>query len=189
MAAPTTMTVDEYFRTPETVLPAELRYGVLHVADAPAPRHQAAVAGLFRALDAYARMRQAGEVWLAPLDVVLNHERALVVQPDLMFISRERAWIVRDRIWGAPDLVIEVLSPNPRIGQTDERLRWFAEYGVRECWLVHQDRRDVTVLQFADRRTIDRRVFGWRDAIVSSVLPEFSHSLETILGQDPEQRG
>lgn len=189
MAAPRTMTVDEYFRTPETVLPAELRFGVLHVADAPAPRHQAAVAGLFRALDAYARTRGVGEVWLSPLDVVLNHQRALVVQPDLMFISSERASIVRDRIWGAPDLVIEVLSPNPRIGQTDERVSWFAEYGVRECWLVHQDRRDVTVLRFADGRTIDRRVFGWREAIVSSVLPEFTDSLEKILEQERERHG
>lgn len=184
MAAPTTMTVEEYFRTPESVLPAELRYGVLHVADAPTPRHQAAVAGLFRAIDSYARARGVGEAWLAPLDVVLDRHRALVVQPDLMFISEARASIVQDRIYGAPDLVVEVLSPSPRIGKTDERITWFAEYGVRECWLLHQDRREVAVLRFDDRRTADRRVFGWREAIVSSVLPEFSDSLEDMLGHD-----
>jgi hypothetical protein len=44
-----------------------------------------------------------------------------------------------------------VLSPNPRIGKTAERVRWFAEY-VRECWLVHQDERTLTVLRLADDR-------------------------------------
>ena len=111
MAAPQLMTVDEYFRTPETVLPAELRFGVLRVAEAPTPRHQSAVASLFRVLDSYARARNIGRVWLAPLDVVLDEEHALIVQPDLMFISKENDWIVQDRVRGAPDLVVEVLSP------------------------------------------------------------------------------
>jgi Uma2 family endonuclease len=87
MPAPKLMTVDEYFRTPETLLPAELRFGVLHVAEAPAPRHQSAVANLFVALNAYVRARGIGRVWLSPLDVVLDEDGALIVQPDLMFIS------------------------------------------------------------------------------------------------------
>jgi hypothetical protein len=52
MAAPKLMTVDEYLRPPETVRPAELRFGVLRVAESPTPRHQSAVARIFRALDA-----------------------------------------------------------------------------------------------------------------------------------------
>jgi len=46
---------------------------------------------IFRALDGYVGARGIGEVWLAPLDVILDEERALIVQPDLMFISRECA--------------------------------------------------------------------------------------------------
>lgn len=184
MAAPQLMTVDEYFRTPVTVLPAELRFGVLRVAEAPTPRHQSAVASLFRVLDSYARARDIGRVWLAPLDVVLDDERALIVQPDLMFISKEKDWIVQDRVRGAPDLVVEVLSPNPRIGKTEERVAWFAQYGVRECWLVHQERRDVTVIEYANRRIRSRHVFGRREAVVSAVLPDFTEGLDDIL--EPE---
>src|SRR5258706_6912900 len=117
MAAPRLMTVDEYFRTPETVKPAELAFGVLRVAESPTARHQSAVAQLFRALDRHVSERDLGQMWLAPLDVVLDQERALIVQPDLFFVSNERAWMVVDRVHGAPDLVIEVLSPNPRIGR------------------------------------------------------------------------
>src|SRR4029077_20732498 len=131
--------------------------------------------------DAHVRSRQLGRMWLSPLDVVLDERKALVVQPDLMFISNERAWIVRDRVRGAPDLVVEVLSPHPRIGQTEERVGWFAEYGVRECWLIHQDRRDVVLLEFAGRRRHGRRRFSAWEPIASNLLPDFAHSLNDIL--------
>lgn len=118
---------------------------------------------------------------LSPLDVILDGERALVVQPDLMFISKEREWIVQDRVRGAPDLAVDVLSPHPRVGTTHERMEWFAEYGVRECWLVHLDRRDVTVVNFVNRRVASRRVFRRRESIVSQVFPEFTDSFDDIV--------
>ena len=175
------MTVDDYFNTPETLKPMELAFGVLRAAEAPSPRHQSAVLHFCLALERHVRERQLGRIWLSPLDVVLDEWKALIVQPDLMFISNEREWIVRDRVRGAPDLVVEVLSPHPRIGATEERVGWFAEYGVRECWLIHQDRREVAVIEFADRRLGERRLFHARDPIASDVLPEFSRSLDDIL--------
>jgi Uma2 family endonuclease len=184
MAAPRLMTVDDYFKTPETATPTELVFGALRVAEAPTPRHQSAVADLFVALDTHVRQRRLGKVWLAPLDVVLDDRKALIVQPDLMFISNEREWIVRDRVRGAPDLVVEVLSPHPRIGSTEERVVWFAQYGVRECWLVHQDHRQVTVIELAEQQPAERRVCAARQPIQSIVLPEFSASLEDILARD-----
>ena len=179
--APELMTVDDYFsNTPYSVVPTELVYGALRVAESPTPRHQSAVLQLLLALDAHVRARDLGRMWVAPLDVVLNEPRALIVQPDLFFISNEQSWIVADRIRGAPDLVIEVLSPKPRIGETGERVRWFAENGVRECWLVHQDRRSVTVIRFQERREASRQWFERNDAIASAVLPDFTLSLDEI---------
>lgn len=180
--APPLMTVEDYFtETPFTRKPTELVYGVLRAADSPTPHHQSAVAELFRVLDAHVCARKLGRMWLAPLDVVLSERRALIVQPDLFFVSNERAWIVADRVRGAPDLVVEVLSPEPRIGKTGERVQWFAENGVRECWLVHQDQRAAAVIQFADFRIAARQQFGRHERIVSAVLPEFSASLDEIL--------
>jgi Uma2 family endonuclease len=181
MPAAPLMTVDMYFRTPQTVLPSELKFGALRVADARSPNHQSVVAQLFVALRAHVLERKLGRVWLSPLDVVLDVEKALIVQPDLMFISNSRRYIVQDRIRGAPDLMIEVLSPDPRIGTTEEHLRWFAHYGVRECWLVHHDQHRISVVAFEDFRASTRRLTGRTEPIVSSVLPEFSMSLQQIL--------
>ena len=176
------MTTQEYLATPETVVPQELAYGVLRVAESPLPIHQKAVAELFRALDSHVRARGLGEMWLSPLDVILDHERALVVQPDLLFISRERSSIVTDRVRGAPDLVVEVLSPNPRIGRLDERLGWFATYGVRECWAVHQLEKRLEVLRFDQGRIASRVSFVENAPIRSSVLPDFTRTLRSMLG-------
>ena len=111
--APGLMRSEDYFRTPETLLPAELIFGAMRVADAPTPRHQSAVLQLLLALEAHVRERDLGRMWVAPLDVVLDERRALIVQPDLFFVSNDRAFIVRDRVRGAPDLVVEVTVTQP----------------------------------------------------------------------------
>ena len=97
---------------------------------------------------------------MSPIDVVLDRDRRLVVQPDLIVVAEERLSMVTDRVWGPPDLVVEVLSPWPRIGTLDERIGWFAQYGVRECWLVHQDTRTVEVLEFSAGTIADRRAMS-----------------------------
>ncbi|HVS04213.1 MAG TPA: Uma2 family endonuclease, partial [Thermoanaerobaculia bacterium] len=75
-----------------------------------------------------------GEAFVAPLDVILS--RTDVVQPDLLFVSRDRDEIVRDRIRGAPDLAVEVVSPSSR--RIDELLkrRAYERYGLEELWIV-----------------------------------------------------
>lgn len=175
------MTTDDYFRTPETVLPQELVYGVLRDAAAPTLGHQFVLGQFFMAIALHLRDHGAGAVWLSPIDVVLDPVDHLIVQPDLVTVSTERLHIVTDRVRGAPDLVLEVLSPHPRIGRLDERLSWFARHGVRECWLVHQSVREVEVIQFAHREFESRQFFLEDETIRSTVLPDFHQSFATIL--------
>jgi len=179
------MTVAEYFATPETVVPQELIYGVMRMAESPSTTHQEAVAALFLAVHGHLKRTGEGTVWLAPLDVVLDAERALVVQPDLLVTMPGGPAAVLDKIHGAPDLVIEVMSPNPRIGTVAERLGWFATYGVRECWLVHPVPHEIEVWQFAGGGAGVRRVFGPDERIASGVLPAFDQSPVEILGYPP----
>jgi hypothetical protein len=97
------MTLVEYFDTPETLLPQELVDGQRKVADAPLVSHQRIVLQIAMALESYARRHQAGEVFVAPIDVVLDPDRPLVVQPDLLLVSPAREHRVTafsgHRIW------------------------------------------------------------------------------------------
>jgi Uma2 family endonuclease len=176
------MTLMEYFNTPETLLPQELIYGQMRVQDAPFVNHQRVVLQLAMALDAHTRRYREGEVFVAPIDVILDRQRALVVQPDILVVSPDRADIVHERIYGAPDLAIEVLSPHPRIGRVDERVQWFAEYGAREVWLYHQPERRLDVLACADGAVVARATFTERDQVRSAVLPSLDQPLGQLIG-------
>jgi Uma2 family endonuclease len=154
------------------VLPRELAFGALRVADAPSTSHQRVVRDLALALTPFVRDRQLGEVLFAPTDVILDADAALVVQPDLLFVSDQRRHIVTDRVFGAPDLVIEVLSPHPRIDQLEERIGWFARYGVRECWLVDLPNQSIAVLSLTEHGVTSRSLHRGADPVRSGLLNE-----------------
>ena len=179
------MTTVEYLQTPETVLPRELAYGVLRVADSPTTMHQRVVRDLTVALTLFVRERRLGEVFAAPTDVVLDYDRALVVQPDVLFVSSARSDIVTDRVYGAPDLVVEVLSPHPRIGKLDERIAWFSRYGVRECWLIDVPLRQISVLPLGSQGPDERLLVSGSGPIPSAVLPGIPLSATMLFGLLP----
>jgi Uma2 family endonuclease len=181
MANPSFMTTEEYLQTPESLLPTELIYGALRVADSPFAPHQAAVLDCAMALVEHVREKKLGEIWISPFDVILDAKRHLILQPDLLFISNERSHIVTDKVRGAPDLMVEILSPNPRIGKLEERLKWFAEYDVKECWLIHQLQRRLEVLSFLNGGVAERGTFDEKTPIKSRVLPDFDRTLRSML--------
>jgi Uma2 family endonuclease len=176
------MTLQQYQLTPKVCRPQELIHGVFRAADAPLVSHQRAVFSLARALQDHVEARRLGEVMIAPIDVILDAQHDLVVQPDLLFVSRSREAIVGDRVYGAPDLVVEVLSPQPRIGQLGERTGWFASYGVREIWLYHQPERRMEILACASGVVTRRASFAPHEPVHSAVLPAFDRTTMSIVG-------
>ena len=176
----TVLTTAEYLQTVESMRVQELIYGKLRVEDSPHFRHQNLLLELAVLLRVFVGQHKLGVVCIAPQDVILDPARALVLQPDLMFISKARKEIISDHIWGAPDLVIEVISPHPRIGKLEERIGYFAQYGVKECWLIHQLSREIEVLRLQEHGAGNRRVFLGVEAIESGVLPEFRISPEIL---------
>jgi Uma2 family endonuclease len=167
------MTTAEYLLTPETVLPRELAFGVMRVAESPSASHQRVVRDLLVALVAFVREQDLGEVLPAPMDVILDRDAALVVQPDLLFVSHGRSRLITDLVEGPPDLVVEVLSPFPRIGRIEERVGWFARYGVRECWLADLTKKQIAVLTFAEGHIERRALFERAQPVQSGVLAGF----------------
>jgi Uma2 family endonuclease len=175
------LTTSEYFRTPEVMAPQELVWGMVREAAAPTPRHQWAVGEFFFWLRLHVREQRLGHVLMAPVDVVLDGPGGLIVQPDVVVVLRERQHLITDRMWGSPDIAIEIMSPRPRIGSLDERLEWFAQYGVRECWLVHQPERQCEIVAFHEGRIASRRLFRARDPLESAVLPVFRMTVGDVL--------
>jgi Uma2 family endonuclease len=136
------VTTDEYLDTEETTRHVELAWGEVHE---PAPNwdHQMCVGRLFARLDAHVRRFGLGHLGVAPIDVILDAPRSLVVQPDILFVAPDRRDIIRTQLWGAPNLVVEVLSPDTRLHDRTEKRQWYGDYGVQELWLV--DVRESTV--------------------------------------------
>jgi Uma2 family endonuclease len=113
---------------------------------------------------------------------VLDRERALVVQPDVMFISESRLGICKERIWGAPDLVVEVLSSATRRHDCTMKVAWFKAYGVRECWLVDPVARTVDVLNLAAPGTVSRS-FENGQFVRSTVLPRLRLRVDAVFAR------
>ncbi len=164
------MTVEEYLSGEETNRPQELAYGVLREPPAPTYQHQMIVGRLHVRLEPHVRRQNAGQVVMAPMDVILDRERALVVQPDLIFVSQSRRDICTDRIWGTPDLVVEVLSTSTRRHDSETKVDWYRRYGVRECWLVDPIAVQVTVIDLP-APDVARAVYEDDQRIRSMVLP------------------
>ena len=121
----------------------ELLYGRLYVTPSPTRRHQLVALFLWRHLESIAEAA-GGFAYSAPLDTVLADHS--VVQPDVIYISATRLDVLGKRIEGAPDLVIEVLSPGSARHDRGGKLRLYAEAGIREYWIVDPETRHIEFL-------------------------------------------
>ena len=107
------LTYQDLLRLPEDLLRHELIDGEHHVSPAPALKHQRIVVNLTRILSTFVRAHRLGEILVAPVDVLFSERD--VVEPDVLYVSRAHSDRLRERyVAGAPDLVIEVLSPSTR---------------------------------------------------------------------------
>ncbi len=163
-------TIDDLMRLPPETR-AELIEGEIFMSPAPHPKHQMAIGNIFRGVENQAREGGWGRVFVAPVDVVLEDE---VVEPDVLFIATSRLGIVRDRIEGAPDLVVEVLSPSTEVRDRVVKRALYAKNGIREYWIVDVDAKSVEVLKLAGTAYGLHAVFEAGDRITSPVLPGLS---------------
>ena len=128
-------TYEDYLTTPEDER-YELLDGDLMMVPAPNVKHQRVSAQLYVQLHRFIEDRGLGTVLYAPCDVVLSN--ADTVQPDILFVSREREndLITPENVRGAPDLVIEILSPSTETKDRGLKRDLYGRHGVTEYWLV-----------------------------------------------------
>ena len=140
-------TIDDYYALPDDQR-VELIDGVFYDMGAPALIHQKILGDLhilFR--ECADRHGMPCEVYLSPCDVRLDMDNYTMVQPDLLVICREYD-IHAIRYEGAPDLVVEILSPSTRSKDMFLKLYKYQNAGVREYWVVDPEHRKVTVHYF-----------------------------------------
>jgi Uma2 family endonuclease len=119
------LTYDDYVLFPDDGRRHEIIDGEHTVTPAPFLRHQALVRRFILALGAVIERGGLGELFPAPVDVLLT--RHDIVQPDLVFIAKERLDILTEaNVQGAPDLVIEILSPATRRKDEGEKRELYA---------------------------------------------------------------
>lgn len=184
----TPLTAEDYRQlTPEFGVPGAPRYQLVEgkLLPMPAPNrfHQEVSGNLYGVIWTYLRQHPAGVIYSAPFDVYLDDTN--VFQPDLVFISAARAAavLVPEGARGAPDLVVEILSPST--AQLDRRLKLqvYARAGARELWLVDPILRQVQVYDLARDPERPAAFLEETDTLRTPLLPGLDLALTEVFAQ------
>ena len=168
----------DYLNAPEDKR-YELLDGDLVMTPAPGELHQRVSIVLGWKLIEFVTERGLGRVYQAPFDVVLSDTD--VVQPDLLFVSDARAHIVTAaNVRGAPDLVVEILSPSTAERDRTFKRSLYARHGVSEYWIVDTVAKNVTVLLFRDGGFEVAAEYGEGENLTSPALPGFALSIDEV---------
>lgn len=164
------LTYDDLLEMPDDGLRRELLGGELIVTPAPSPGHQRILRSLFLAVNQHVVGHGLGEVFFAPVDVRLG--RFNIVQPDMIFLASARPRVpdAQQAIDGAPDLVVEVISPSSAGIDRVRKMALYADSGIAEYWIADPAARSIVCYSLVDGeyREIVPDATG---AIASRVLP------------------
>ena len=170
----------EDYRTAPPDKRYELLDGDLLLTPAPNLKHQRLQLRLGMRLARFIEARELGELFFAPCDVVLSDTD--VVQPDLLFVSRERRRLLSggDNVRGAPDLVVEILSPGTADRDRGYKRALYAKHGVKEYWLVDPVAETVSLLRPRSGALAAARTFGRNETLRSPLLAGFELALDDL---------
>ena len=174
----TKLTYEDYAATPEGER-YELIDGVLIMVASPNREHQSIQLELGFQVVTIVKDNDLGWVFNPPFDVLFS--RTEVVQPDLIFVSKERENIITDaNIQGAPDLVVEILSPSSTRRDWQDKFTMYERHGVREYWLISPEMRSVWIFTQNEGTFEEVGRYGAGDALVSPVLGGASIDLSEV---------
>jgi len=173
-----TQTYEDYARLPEGA-PYQLIDGALVSSPSPTPYHQKISMRLAHELFRYAEKDNHGMVLSAPIDVFLSDTETY--QPDLIFIAEARHAIVGEKmIEGAPDFVVEILSPSTAYYDLKHKKRRYEAAGVKEYWIVDPMDKSIEIFTNTDAGFSMAGHAEGSETIASPLLEGFSVSLGAI---------
>jgi Uma2 family endonuclease len=171
-------TYEDYLKTPDDKR-YELIEGELFMTPSPIPQHQRISRKIEFMLEKFVNENALGEVFYAPCDVYLDNEN--VVQPDILFISKERLNIIGEKnIQGAPDLAIEIISESTAYRDLVQKKKLYAKFGVKEYWLIIPEEGSVEIYTLKDKTYQLLKTYGKDDILESSLLKGLKIALKEI---------
>ena len=157
-------TIEDYFALPENER-VELIDGVFYDMSSPTLIHQAIATRIWAKIDNFIRKKKGKcIVGVAPLDVQLDCDNKTMVQPDV-YILCDKNKIVNGRIFGAPDFIVEVLSPSTAQKDMGIKAEKYAGAGVKEYWIVDGKRKKIIVYTLNEEKYYDVALYTFEDEI------------------------
>jgi len=160
----------------------EIVEGALLVTRAPSWQHQKASTRMSTALDLWSQATGLGEAVQAPGVMFTNADHVI---PDVVWVSRERLAVLLDEaghLTGAPELVVEILSPGSDNERRDRelKLKLYSEHGVQEYWIIDWRKQQVEVYR---REQFLLRLVNTllpQDQLTSPLLPDFAYPVSQL---------
>ena len=149
-------TLEDYYALPDERR-VELIDGVIYDMATPTYIHQIIAGHIYAAFFEHVRKKKGKCIpMIAPLDVQLDMDNKTMVEPDVLILC-DKSKLQRGIVYGAPDLVVEILSPSTRSKDMVLKLNKYCHAGVREYWMVDPKNKNVIVYKFEDE--IECRVY------------------------------
>lgn len=159
----------------------ELIEGELYVSTAPELIHQRVIGKLHFAFATYLVKKAIGEILYGPGVILSDYDGVI---PDLVYLSNERREQIATgtRIYGAPNLVIEVLSPGTQNMERDRKvkLRLYDKYGIDEYWVIDTRARSIEVYRRESDKLKFFTTFVSDEAVTSPLLPDFECGVASL---------
>jgi Uma2 family endonuclease len=176
------ITVRDFRELPEGPPYYQLIEGDLYMSPTPNLFHQRIVLNIVFMIRSYLEKHPIGELVVSPSDVELTEINAYV--PDVYYVSNKRKHIfTKQGASGAPDLVVEVLSPSTARFDKGVKQQIYARTGVKEYWLVNPDAQDVSVFHLQESADQPVGVYGLRQKFTSPLLPKLTIRVARIFKQ------
>lgn len=177
------LTYDDYALFPEDGKRHEIIEGEHFMTPAPSLRHQRICLNIAALMRQHIERSDAGEVFVAPVDVVLTDED--VVQPDVVFVSKARSSILTPKcVQGSPDLVVEILLETTRKTDLSIKLKLYCARGVGEYWIVDPELETLAVYRTGEQGYVRAAELSREagDSVQTPLLPGFHLPLSEIFG-------
>jgi Uma2 family endonuclease len=172
-----TATYEDLLKKPQSTGLQVIR-GMLVEEPSPTYGHQSTLQRILFCISRYLEKNPLGEVCISPLDVIL--EKHEIYQPDLIYIANENRSIIKDFIFGAPDLVVEILSPRTFKNDRGYKKSTYERNGVKEYWIVDPANSAVEIYTLKNDSYELFLVESRQGIISSSLLPGLSIPLHDI---------